>query len=139
MHQPRSTEPDGTLERVNEKSFMGRGDVGGAKGSQMVQHPETMNKGEPLPPLCLKEQEEEAVTPSLLLLQDLLWWERGLLTRAGHGLRPRSRASATATEPKQWGAGIQRTQRTSPTTSQSPTGASHWPNPTESQRTREPW
>ena len=39
----------------------------------------TPNKGEPLPPLCLKEQEEEAVTTSQ---PDLQSWERGLLTRA---------------------------------------------------------
>lgn len=78
MHQPRSTEPDGPLERVNEKSLMERGEVGGAKGSKMVQHPETTNKREPLPPLSLKKQEEEAVTTS----QQDLFWERGLLTRA---------------------------------------------------------
>lgn len=36
----------------------------GAKGTRMMQHPETTNKLEPLPPLKLKEQEEEAVTAS---------------------------------------------------------------------------
>lgn len=36
----------------------------GAKGASMMQHPQTTYKAEPLPPLRLKEQEEEAVTAS---------------------------------------------------------------------------
>lgn len=36
----------------------------GAKRARTMQHPQTTNKAEPLPPLRLKEQEEEAVTAS---------------------------------------------------------------------------